>query len=197
VSKRKTPPKTETAQERVWPDLSEEERRIFEREFGDVVPLRKGADRVVLESGGSARKVVGPSAKRPSHTDDGLVVDREDGSITGASHGVSRETLRDLARGDIRAEATCDLHGLGVEAARRRIQQFLRDSAAAGRRAVLVICGRGLHSGGEGSVLREVVVSELCNHRAREHVLAFSTATPARGGDGALAILLRRPAKAG
>jgi DNA-nicking Smr family endonuclease len=195
VSKRKPPQKTEPAHGRVWLDLSEEERRLFEQEFGDVVPLRKGADRVVLESGGGAPKVADPSPKHASHMDDGLVVDREDGAITGASHGVSRETLRALARGDLGAESTCDLHGLGAEAARRRIRQFVRDSASSSRRAVLVICGRGLHSGSDGPVLRDVAVSELCGRQARAYVLAFSTATPARGGDGALAILLRRPSK--
>jgi DNA-nicking Smr family endonuclease len=61
---------------------------------------------------------------------------------------------------------------------------------------VLVICGRGLHSGGDGPVLRDVAINVLCGRPARTHVLAFSTAAPTRGGDGALAILLRRPAKA-
>jgi DNA-nicking Smr family endonuclease len=44
-------------------------------------------------------------------------------------------------------------------------------------------------------VLRDVAVTELSGHQAHTHVVAFSTASPARGGDGALAILLRRPAK--
>jgi len=196
VSARKPPPKTEPAQERVWSDPSEEERRLFEKEFADVAPLRKGSDRVVPVLESKDGEGAGTHGQRASRPDDALIVEREDGAITGASHGVSRETLRALARGDMGAESTCDLHGLGAEAARRRTQQFVRDSAAAGRRAVLIICGRGLHSGGGGSVLRDVVVSELCSRQARTHVLAFSTATPARGGDGALAILLRRPAKA-
>jgi DNA-nicking Smr family endonuclease len=195
VSARKLPPKIEPERAGVWSELSEEDRRLFAKEFADVVPLRKGGDRVL--PGVDKAEVVDPAAKHASREDGALVVEREDGAITGASHGVSRETLRSLARGDIRAESTCDLHRLGAEAARRRIQQFVRDSAVAGRRAVLVICGRGLHSGGEGPVLRDVAVSELCGRSARVHVLAFSTATPARGGDGALAILLRRPAKAG
>jgi DNA-nicking Smr family endonuclease len=194
---RKPPPRPEPVQSRVWLDVSEEERRLFEKEFADVAPLRKGSDRVFPEAGDVAPKVADAGAKRAARDEGALVVEREDGTITGASHGVSRETLRELARGTLRAEGTCDLHGLGAEAARHRIQQFIRDSALTGRRAVLVICGRGLHSGGEGSVLREVAVSELCSRQVRVHVLAFSTASPARGGDGALAVLLRRPAKTG
>lgn len=197
MSTRKPPPKPEFSQPRVWLDLDEEERRLFEKEFADVAPLRKGSDRVLPGASDAQPKGVDAGAKGAARNERALVVEREDGTITGASHGVSRETLRSLARGDIRAEGTCDLHGLGAEAARRRIQQFVRDSAVAGRRAVLVICGRGLHSGSEGPVLREVAVSEVCSRQARAHVLAFSTASPARGGDGALAILLRRPAKDG
>jgi DNA-nicking Smr family endonuclease len=181
----------------VWSELSEEERRLFEKEFADVAPLRKGSERVVPVLDSKDGKAAGTRGPRASRTDDTLLLNHEDGAITGASYGVSRETLRDLARGDIRAETTCDLHGLGAEAARHRIQQFVRDSAVAGRRAVLVICGRGLHSGGAGPVLRDVAVKELCSRQARAYVLAFSTATAARGGDGALAILLRHPAKAG
>jgi DNA-nicking Smr family endonuclease len=197
VSTRKPPPKPEFSQPRVWLNLNEEERQLFEKEFADVAPLRKGSDRVLPVAGAVEPKAEVAGAKRELRAGAGLVVDRQDGMITGASHGVSRETLRELARGEIRAESTCDLHGFDAESARRRIQQFVRDSAVAGRRAVLVICGRGLHSGSEGPVLREVAVRELCSRQARAHVLAFSTASPARGGDGALAILLRRPAKAG
>jgi DNA-nicking Smr family endonuclease len=178
-------------------DLGEEERQLFEREFADVAPLRKGSDRVLPGASDAQPKVADAGAKRASREGAGLVVERQDGMITGASHGVSRETLRGIARGEISAESTCDLHGLGAEAARRRLQQFVSESATAGRRAVLVICGRGLHSRGDGPVLREVAIQVLCSRQACAHVLGFSTAAPARGGDGALAILLRRPAKAG
>ena len=195
MSSRKPPSKSEPASARVWLDLGEEERRLFEKEFANVEPLRRGSDRVLPEASELLPKDAGADAKRPSREGAGLVVERQDGTITGVSHGVSRETLRGLARGEIRAESTCDLHGLGAEVARHRIQQWVRESAVAGRRAVLVICGRGLHSGGEGPVLRDVAVSELCSSALRSHVLAFATASPSRGGDGALAILLRRPAK--
>ncbi|HEX7509037.1 MAG TPA: Smr/MutS family protein [Polyangia bacterium] len=192
---RKPPSKSEPASARVWLDLGAEERRLFEKEFANVAPLRRGSDRVLPEASDLLPKDAGAGSKRHSREGAELVVDRQDGTITGASHGVSRETLRALARGEIRAESTCDLHGFGAEAARHRIQQWVRESAVAGRRAVLVICGRGLHSGGEGPVLRGVAVSELCSSKLRSQVLAFSTASPSRGGDGALAILLRRPPK--
>lgn len=196
MPKRKPPLATEPAQAGRRLDLNDEERRLFEREFAGVVPLRKGGDRVLPEFPSEVSPPVHAPSPQASHEGDPLVVDHSDGSITGASYGVSRETLRALARGEPRAESTCDLHGLVAEAARRRIQQFIDESSRAGRRSVLLISGRGRHSGGEGPVLRDVAVEVLCSRTTRTHVLAFSAAGPTRGGDGALAILLRRPSKA-
>ena len=195
MSVRKPPTTSEPAKDRVWLELSEEERRIFVQEFGDVVPLRKGADRIVPALDSKDGPAGAAHDLRTARAEGELVVERQDGTITGASHGVSHETLRALARGEMRAESTCDLHGLSAEVARHRMQQWVRESAVAGRRALLVICGRGLHSGGEGPVLRDIAVSELCSRALRPHVLGFSTASSSRGGEGALAILLRRPAK--
>jgi DNA-nicking Smr family endonuclease len=115
--------------------------------------------------------------------------------VTGASFGVSHLVLRALGRGEIRPEASCDLHGFHAEAARRRVQQFVEESVAASRRAVLVICGRGRHSGSEGPVLREVAIELLCRPPLLASVLAFSTAAEALGGNGAIVILLRRRAE--
>jgi DNA-nicking Smr family endonuclease len=180
----------------VWLDLGAEERRLFEREFADVAPLRKGGDRVLPDGGGVVRGAARASKQREFHADHALAIDRHDGIVTGTSHGVSRETLRMLARGEIRAQDTCDLHGLRAEPARRRLQRFIEQSARADLRVVLVICGRGLHSGGAGPVLRDLAVEVLCGRATCAHVLAFSTASAARGGEGALAILLRRPVMA-
>jgi DNA-nicking Smr family endonuclease len=69
----------------------------------------------------------------------------------------------------------------------------VEEAAVARRRAVLVVFGRGRHSGPAGPVLREVVIDSLCRPPLLARVLAFSSASPAQGGEGALVILLRRP----
>lgn len=120
-------------------------------------------------------------------------MERRDGEITGARFGVSHETLRYLARGEFLAEARCDLHGLRAAAARQRLRGFIEESVARGRRAVLVVCGRGLHSGPTGPVLLDVASELLARSPVSRHVQAFASATPARGGEGALMVLLRRP----
>ena len=196
MPKRKPPLATEPAQAGRRLDLNDEERRLFEREFAGVVPLRKGGDRVLPAFSREVSLSVDAPSPHASHQADQLIVDQSDGRITGSSYGVSRETLRALAHGAIRAESTCDLHGLVAEVARRRIQKFIDESSRAGRRSVLIICGRGKHSSGDGPVLRDIAVEVLCSRPSRAQVLAFSTAAPAQGGDGAHVILLRRSTRA-
>jgi DNA-nicking Smr family endonuclease len=170
----------------------DEERRLFEREFADVRPLPPGPTRIAPTKSPSTPAQGSPATPRKASPEQTLVVEREGNRVTGAGFGVSRETLRALGRGEIRAEASCDLHGLHREGAAARLRRFIEDSAARGRRAVLVVCGRGLRSGPGGPVLLDVAVETLGESVVRRQVLAFASAPPARGGEGALMVMLRR-----
>ena len=192
VSKRKpSPSKPEPATSRLWLGLSAEERQLFEREFAGVAPLG-GSDRVPIAPKPSApRQLPSEASKREGKT---ITLTNDADTIQGASYGVSHETLHKLARGQIRIEKICDLHGLAALVARHTCERFVVESARSGLRAVLIICGRGLHSGDEGPVLRNVAVDVL--RSARQHVLGFTSLPPERGGTGAMAVLLRRPSGA-
>jgi DNA-nicking Smr family endonuclease len=197
VSKGKPPRPSHPAPPRVQDDpmLSDEDRRLFEQAFADVRPLRPGPSRVVFEPSEQPPSAGKVKAKKKGDGGHAIVVERQGNFITGAAYGVSHQMVRALGRGEIRSEATCDLHGLGAEVARHSVERFIAISASAGRRAVLVICGRGQHSDDERSVLRDVIVDFLCSRPALSHVLAFSSAPSAQGGDGALVVLLRRSGK--
>ena len=108
---------------------------------------------------------------------------RADGS------GVQARMLQRLRRGQLRPEATLDLHGHTRHEAHAELQAFLARVHAAGRRVVLVIhgIGRGSHVRG---VLREAVPRWLAEH---PEVLACVPAQPPDGGAGACYVLLRRP----
>lgn len=85
-------------------------------------------------------------------------------------------------------EDRLDLHGLTREEAERRTDAFIRQAAKRGRRKVLVIYGKGLHSR-EGGVLRSAV------HRLlQDHPLTGSMGTPGRreGGSGAVWVVVRQ-----
>jgi DNA-nicking Smr family endonuclease len=173
----------------VPPPVSDDE-ELYRREYASVRPLPSGPTRVPLvpkearPAGGSADEL------RPSEPPQ-LHVERSGDRVLAAAPSVSRETVRVLGRGDRPAEATCDLHGLRAEAARTRLLHFIEDSTLRGRRRVLIVCGRGQHSGAQGPVLRELAVAILAGPSLGRHVLAFTSAAPGQGGAGALAVLLR------
>ena len=106
--------------------------------------------------------------------------------------GVDKRTAKRLKRGQLAVEARMDLHGLTQEEAHRALSAFVQGSRAAGRRCVLVITGKGLRPDGPTGVLRAAVPHWLNQPDLREHIVAFTHATPRDGGEGALYLLLKR-----
>lgn len=104
-----------------------------------------------------------------------------------ARSGISRMTLRKLRRATWPAQDNLDLHGLHSDAARKMLQEFLRDATHNGLRCVCVIHGKGERAGGEG----------LLKLRARHwltqcaEVLAFCEPPAREGGSGAVWVLLK------
>ena len=78
------------------------------------------------------------------------------------------------------------------DGAKRTVELFLRGSRHAGKRCVLVVHGRGLHSMDQLPVLKDALKTWLSTARFARHVLAFATARPVDGGAGAIYVLLRR-----
>ena len=112
---------------------------------------------------------------------------------------VDRATALSLQRGKMPIEAVIDLHGLTVEAAHRRFQQFVQHSVALGRRKVLVITGKGKNSDDSTEPyepnrgnLRQEIHNWVNQDRERRAILLLVQAQPKDGGDGAWYLLLKR-----
>ncbi len=117
-------------------------------------------------------------------------------AIEGRASGVDARAFRALKRGDTAVEAQLDLHGLPRERALAALERFVAGARADGRRAALVIHGRGAHSDEARPVLKPLVWRWLAAApTAAGAVLAFASARPAQGGDGATLLLLRRPSR--
>ena len=112
--------------------------------------------------------------------------------IEGCARGLDHHLLRRLRRGEFAVQAHVDLHGLKREQARAELEGFLARSRLAGKRCVLVVHGRGLHSKDQVPVLKDALKRWMSTARFADHVLAFSTARPHDGGLGAVYVLLRR-----
>jgi DNA-nicking Smr family endonuclease len=115
--------------------------------------------------------------------------------IEGKTVGLDQGIVRKLRRGEYAVQAHLDLHGQTRQEAKGAVEVFLRDSRRSGRRCVLLVHGRGLHSKDQLPVLKDALRSWLGQSRLARHVLAFATARPADGGAGAVYVLLRRPGR--
>jgi DNA-nicking Smr family endonuclease len=105
--------------------------------------------------------------------------------------GIDRAHLRRLRRGEVRPELTVDLHGLTLRDARREVRTALARALSEGKRCVMVVHGRGLHSE-QGPVLKKRLVRWLGEPPHGGRVMAFASAPARRGGGGATYVLLRR-----
>ncbi len=112
--------------------------------------------------------------------------------VEGWIAGLDLAVVRKLRRGEFSVQAHLDLHGKSRAEAKGEVDAFLRRSREQGKRCVLLVHGRGLHSKDQVPVLKEALRSWLATARFGRHVLAFATARPQDGGAGAVYVLLRR-----
>jgi DNA-nicking Smr family endonuclease len=104
--------------------------------------------------------------------------------ISGRAPGVNNRIIERLRKGHYAFRRHIDLHGLN---------DFIIGARRNGERCVLVVTGRGSHSPGGVSVLRDALPRWLSRAPLRAHVLGFCTALRHDGGTGAFYVLLRRP----
>jgi DNA-nicking Smr family endonuclease len=121
---------------------------------------------------------------------EGFVISDTPEYIEGTGYDVHPEFAGRLHRGDFSIQAHIDLHGQGVAEAKKTFEEFLNGAVKSGKRAVLIIHGRGLSSPGE-PVLKNNVREWLTRGHWRKWVIAFSSAQSYDGGAGATYILLR------
>lgn len=111
---------------------------------------------------------------------------------------MDHKTHKRLSRGKLRPEARIDLHGMTLAIAHPELMRFILQSAAAGRRLVLVITGKGKPNDDGGpipirqGVLRHQVPAWLHQPPLAPHVLQVVPAHQKHGGGGAYYVYLRR-----
>jgi DNA-nicking Smr family endonuclease len=125
-----------------------------------------------------------------------LWVERLDDVVRAKAHDVPGRWLDDMGAGRIPPRRELDLHRKGVMEAREMLDRELVEARRVATSCMLIVCGKGIHSGLEGPVLPDVVIERL-SEALSAHVLAFCTAPRRWGGSGALLVMLRPPAKDG
>ena len=167
--------------------LSKVDREALERAFADVKPLGEAPRRRVMpapEAPAIGGRVSGPAAGTPAEA---LLVEREgNGIVFGKRRSTHSSILDALEDPKLAVEAECDLHRQNAREAEREVHRFVRESQREGKRWVLIIVGKGLHSPGGKGTLKTSIVDALSKRSPARFVLAFRTAPRHLGGGGAL-----------
>lgn len=111
-----------------------------------------------------------------------------DENLSYTRKGIGIDIAKKLRKGQWVIQAQLDLHGMRRDQARDNLGEFLRKCARNGTRCVRIIHGKGLGSVNKEPVLKHKVRNWLIQ---KDEVLAYSQATAADGGSGALIVLLK------
>ena len=179
------------------PDPHEEE-RLFQEAAAGVVPIVR--ERVSIDKGQASPARVSEQDLEAEalarledlvRDGDGFIISDTPEYMEGIGYGVNPEVAKRLHKGDFSIQAHIDLHRLGVEDAQEAFEQFFKEALLTGKRAVLVIHGRGLSSPA-GPVLKTKVNEWLTCGPWRKWVIAFTSARACDGGAGGTYVLLRQ-----
>jgi len=102
--------------------------------------------------------------------------------------GLQWKMFRKLKKGQCDRSMVLDLHRLTVEQARLAVVRFIHDATSQGRRTVMIVHGKGERNLDTPALLKSYVamwLSEL------QEVLAYHSAQPQHGGEGAVYVLLK------
>jgi DNA-nicking Smr family endonuclease len=150
-----------------------------------------GAMRGIKLIGDSRRRSPATGRKRVSAGPAPIefAITEEGTRIYGLRQGGSASDLEKLRAGSYSPRNRLDLHGMASEPARESVFRFVRQARRSGLRCVAIVHGRGLRSPA-GAVLKELVPQWLVQLPVAHDVVAFGSAPPDQGGDGAMLLLL-------
>jgi DNA-nicking Smr family endonuclease len=121
-----------------------------------------------------------------------MLVSDTDGVILAHASDCSPRVAQDLGTLSHAAHGrTLDLHRMNAAKATAALTAAVSLAQTDGEPILLVVCGKGTHSGPPGPVLKQLVLEQLSGPLA-DKLMAFRTAPRGLGGEGAFLIRLRR-----
>jgi len=122
-------------------------------------------------------------------------IDLEDNSQQ--TFQIDKNILRRIKRGKINISASLDLHGFTINQSKEKVIRFIEKNFFLHNRLVLIITGKGKTLSGsqewkaDGKLKKNVPIW-LSSTYLSKYVLWFDTATPEKGGSGALFVYLKK-----
>ncbi|HTV25568.1 MAG TPA: Smr/MutS family protein [Polyangiaceae bacterium] len=154
-----------------------------------------GGVRPIADPGRGVLHEPSPAAPpRPTPPKHRLWVERRDDIVRARALDAAPRWLDDLQSGRMVPRRELDLHRKGAADARQALDEEVARARRDNLSCVLIVCGRGIHSGLDGPVLPDVVIERL-SEELSDQILAFCTAPRRWGGEGALIVMLRPPSK--
>jgi DNA-nicking Smr family endonuclease len=167
-------------------DTENEDRLLWEIVTRDVKPIKKDE-----KSCAFPRKKVVPPKKNKKHE----TAEQNTPPLAKAGQqglpDIDRRTDEKLRRGQMKIDASVDLHGMGKAAAHEKLLEFIPSCYETGHRCLLIITGKG-RTGERPGILKENVPLWLQERPLLQYILQIHPAQPKDGGGGALCVLLRR-----
>jgi DNA-nicking Smr family endonuclease len=159
--------------------VTDDERKLFEVSFREAIPL--------------APVKLAPAEPKPKSK-----------TKSGKPSGLDGNTADKLRKGELKPQASLDLHGMTENVAHRALATFLRGAASRGLRLVIIVTGKGARAAApdepfdlERETSRRGVLRTMTPRWLREPDLApfiaeTRQAHRSHGGDGALYVYLRK-----
>ena len=170
-----------------------EDSALWQKAMADVKPLRRRRARKrragIAEAPPAAPAEATATTARPAAPAQPPQAKPSSAPRAQPGIGIDRATLARLKRGDIPISGRLDLHGMTQADAHAALDGFIGRAAAAGKRLLLVITGKG--SDGDG-VLRRMLPRWINSGPHAARVLRIEAAHARHGGGGAWYVYLRR-----
>jgi len=188
---RKKPPKDRLSAKDVelWKQMTDDVERVDGADYADVLDYEP--DNAPVLDGGWL----------PETRPQGGVFKAAPQGLPKSAQGLDGRTEKRLKKGQIRPEATLDLHGMGQGQAYETLCGFVGSCSARGLRCVLVVTGKGKTGllsdavdwfSPKRGVLKARVPEWLSEAGLRAYVAYYTEAQPRDGGSGALYVYLRK-----
>jgi DNA-nicking Smr family endonuclease len=164
-------------------NTDQEDRELFEA-YLNGTPLHSGEKR--KKAADKKAPQIDDETLFRAHLEENAVVAKDD-------HIAKREPLRKPTKKDVAripSRDTLDLHGHTAEEAKGMLLAFLKRAYTSQRRLVLIIHGKGLHSGGKGVLKR--MVHRVITQDGAAYALKSMNAPAQKGGSGATVVWIRR-----
>jgi DNA-nicking Smr family endonuclease len=175
-----------------------EKESLFRSEMGDVTPI-KSDNKATLRKKQKKPTIQSNPMDEDTGIDDVFSEGLSDMFTDASLHecpeilsfsrsGLQHNILKKLRQGKNPIEHSLDLHGLTINQARQGLIAFLHECESANIRHAIIVHGKGFGSNGK-PVIKPMINRWLPQVK---NVLAFHSAQPKDGGNGAVYVLLKK-----